>query len=110
LSIDVSADQDVHVLRFRGNLDTNSSPQAQEALNQAVENGATKLLVDFEALDFISSAGLRVLLATAKSLGRQGGAMRICALNETVDEVFEISGFSTIFSVYPTRAEALAGF
>jgi anti-anti-sigma factor len=68
------------------------------------------LLVDFKALDYISSAGLRVLLATAKRLSSEGGSLRICHLNDTVREVFEISGFSTIFSVFDTEAEALEGF
>lgn len=110
LSIHPSAEGDVTVLRFHGNLDTNSAPDAQTALNQAIGDGARKLLVDFQELDFISSAGLRVLLAAAKSIGREGGAMHICALNETVDEVFEISGFSTIFNVFASREDAVAGF
>jgi anti-sigma B factor antagonist len=110
LTVSTSDEEGFVHLRFEGNLDTSSSPQAQEALNGAIEAGATKLLVDFESLDFVSSAGLRVLLATAKSLGRLGGAMHICSLNETVDEVFEISGFSTIFNVFKSRDEAVAAF
>jgi anti-sigma B factor antagonist len=51
-----------------------------------------------------------VLLATAKRLGGIGGSLRICGLNEAVNEVFEISGFSTILDVFPTRDEALQGF
>jgi anti-anti-sigma factor len=53
---------------------------------------------------------LRVLLATAKKLGGVGGDLRICGLNETVSEIFEISGFSTILNVFPSEAEALADF
>jgi anti-sigma B factor antagonist len=50
------------------------------------------------------------LLATAKKLGGGGGALRVCGLNETVAEVFEISGFSTILNVFPSETEALVGF
>jgi len=61
-------------------------------------------------LDYISSAGLRVLLVTAKRLGGSGGSLHICGLNETVDEVFEISGFSVILNVFGTADEAMQGF
>jgi anti-anti-sigma factor len=100
----------VSVLRFEGNLDTNTAPEAQEKFDQLADAGVGKILVDFAALDYISSAGLRVLLATAKRLSGAGGSLRICNLNDTVREVFEISGFSTIFSVFDTESEALEGF
>jgi anti-anti-sigma factor len=61
-------------------------------------------------LDYISSAGLRVLLATAQKLQAEDGALRVCNLNETVQEVFDISGFSTILSVFKTETEALNEF
>jgi len=68
------------------------------------------VVVDFTALDYISSAGLRVLLGTAKRLSGAGGAQHLCGLTETVREVFQISGFSTILAVFATEAEALKGF
>jgi anti-anti-sigma factor len=110
MNIGVEEVGSVNVLRFEGNLDTNTAPEAQDRFDQLIGEGAKKLLVDFKALDYISSAGLRVLLATAKRLGAEGGSLRICNLNDTVREVFEISGFSTIFSVFDTESEALAGF
>ena len=85
----------VTVLRFEGNLDTNTAPEAQERIDQLLSDGVRKLLVDFKALDYISSAGLRVLLATAKRMSAEGGGFRICHPNEMVREVFEISGFDT---------------
>jgi anti-anti-sigma factor len=95
---------------FEGSLDTNTAPDAEAKLGELLTAGAAKILIDFAALDYISSAGLRVLLVTGKKLGSSGGSMRLCNLNETVDEVFEISGFSTIFNVFKTRDDALAGF
>jgi len=100
----------VTVVEMEGNLDTNTSVDAQEHINALIDDGAVKLLVDFAKVDFVSSAGLRVLLATAKRLGGSGGSLRICGLNEAVNEVFEISGFSTILDVFPSRDEALKGF
>ena len=100
----------ITIVRFEGNLDTNTSNDAQDYLNKAIDDGASKVVVCFDKVDFVSSAGLRVLLATAKKLGGGGGALRVCGLNETVAEVFEISGFSTILNVFQSETEALAGF
>jgi anti-anti-sigma factor len=110
VNITTSEVEGITIAEFEGNLDTNTAPDAEERLGELLEKGVTKILVDFTTLHYISSAGLRVLLATTKRLGGTGGSMRLCGLNETVDEVFEISGFSTIFSVFGTRDEALDGF
>jgi anti-anti-sigma factor len=72
--------------------------------------GSKKLAVDFSALDYISSAGLRVLLGAAKQLKASGGSLRTFGLNDSVREVFDISGFSTILSVYPAESDAMKGF
>ena len=101
---------DVTVVAFAGNLDSNTSPQAQQALDGILAGGGRKMVVDFTALDYISSAGLRVLLGAAKRLSGAGGALRLFGLNETVREVFDISGFATILAVFPTEADALKGF
>ncbi len=102
----------ITLVAFAGNLDSNTSPRAQQALDAMLASGGRKMVVDFTAVDYISSAGLRVLLGTAKRLsgGGAGGALRLFGLNETVREVFDISGFSTILAVYATEADALKGF
>jgi anti-anti-sigma factor len=110
MKIDMHDKEDVKVVRFEGKLDTNTTPEAETTLNQAVEQGASKILIDFKDLDFVSSAGLRILLATAKKLGTQGGALRVCSLNETVRDIFDISGFSTLLRVFEDEQEALVDF
>lgn len=110
MNISLRESDGVTVVQIVGNLDTNTAPEAQERLDDLATRGVAKVLVDFAELDYISSAGLRVLLATAKKLRGTGGNLRLCGLNETVAEVFEISGFSTIFAVFPSEAEALEGF
>ncbi|HXY70395.1 MAG TPA: STAS domain-containing protein [Gemmatimonadales bacterium] len=109
MNITTRMQRDVTVVALAGNLDSNTSPQAQQALDGILANGGKKMVVDFTALGYISSAGLRVLLATAKRLTGAGGALRLFGLNETVREVFDISGFSAILSVFATEAEALRG-
>jgi anti-anti-sigma factor len=109
MEITTRTQQDVTLVAFAGNLDSNTSPQAQQTLDEILAGGGRKMVVDFTALDYISSAGLRVLLGTAKRLRGAGGALRLFGLNETVREVFQISGFSTILAVFATEADALEG-
>jgi anti-anti-sigma factor len=109
MEIAVSDVGEIKVVRIEGKLDTQSSPDAQAQLTQLIDQGATKLVVNFEKLDYISSAGLRILLAAAKRLKGNSGELRICGLNEVVQEVFDISGFTTILAVTKTEPEALDG-
>jgi len=95
------------VVDLKGDLDTNTAPDAQEHIDGVIAGGASKLVINLADLEYTSSAGLRVFLATAKAMQAGGGALAICCLNETVEEVFEISGFDAILNVFATEAEAL---
>lgn len=110
-SMDISTrtQNGVTLVGFAGSLDSNTSPKAQQTLDGMLAAGVRKMVVDCTALDYISSAGLRVLLGTAKRLSG-GGALRLFGLNQTVREVFDISGFSTILAVFATETDALKGF
>ncbi len=110
MDITTQTRNDVTVVAIAGNLDSNTSPQAQQAIDGVLAGGGKRIVVDFTALDYISSAGLRVLLGAAKRLSGAGGALHLFGLNATVREVFDISGFSTILPVFATEAEALKGF
>jgi anti-sigma B factor antagonist len=110
MQIEIKESQGIQIISFEGNLDTGTSPEAESKINELIDGGAQKLLVNFEQLNFIASSGLRVLLATAKKLNASGGDLRICSLNATVQEVFDISGFITILNVKGTEEEALSSF
>jgi anti-sigma B factor antagonist len=96
------------VVRLDGRLDTTTAPVALARLDSLIEDGQTLIVADFSLVDFVSSAGLRVLLATAKKIG-SSGSLRLFGLNPSVQEVFDVSGFSTIFAIYDDEASALAG-
>ena len=108
--IKITTEGEISIIAIDGSLDTNTSKEAGDQLTKLVEEGKTKLLIDLSNLDYISSSGLRILLATSKKLKPLKGEMRICGLNETVNEVFEISGFTMIFKVFKTEEEARTGF
>ena len=110
MQIDIGQRGEISVVAITGSLDTKTAPQAEAALNQLLAQGHHKLAIDFDGLDYISSSGLRVLLSTMKKLKKSKGKMRLCGMNPTVKEVFDISGFSGIFSIHASRQDALAGF
>ncbi len=84
-------------LSLQGRLDTNTAPQLENALAEQSE-GITKLILDFKELEYISSAGLRVLLSTQKKMNAQG-SMVIKNVCEDIMEVFEITGFADILTI-----------
>lgn len=110
MDVETNVSGEVNVVRIGGNLDSDSFPEAQSQITNLIEQGARKILLDLKELVYISSAGLRVLLIAAKQLKEHGGELRISNLNNMVQDVFEISGFSKIFNVFNDEAEALQDF
>ncbi len=82
---------------LEGRLDTSTSPQLEEEMKNAL-NGVTELVFDMEGLEYISSAGLRVLLSAQKRMNKQG-SMKLLHVNDTVKEVFEITGFADFLTI-----------
>ena len=80
-----------------GRLDTTTAPQLEAEFKQNIA-GVTKLVLDFAALEYLSSAGLRVLLAAQKVMNKQG-EMIIKNVNETINEIFEVTGFIDILTI-----------
>ncbi len=98
---------DIPLFSIRGRLDSNTSTEFEERLFGVIEKGAKDLIVDFGELEYISSAGLRVILKTAKKLGRAGGNIILCSMRDYVKEVFEISGFDSFLTIVPGPDDAL---
>jgi anti-anti-sigma factor len=95
------------IVALTGRLDSGAAPSLDQALSPLVEPDG-RLVLDLTKLDFVSSAGLRIFLKTAKQAKAARAGMALCGLNDSVRDVFEISGFMTIFAVHADRAEALA--
>ena len=81
-----------------GRLDTTTAPEFEKELKGAL-NGITDLTLDFSGLEYISSAGLRVLLSAQKMLNAAKGTMKIVGANEIVKEIFDVTGFSDILTI-----------
>lgn len=93
-------------LSISGRLDAVSAVEADKDFNKVIDAGHENLLFNLDNLDYISSAGLRVLLVAAKRIQQNGGKVVLCSLSNNVKEVFEISGFSSIFNIFPTNTDA----
>ena len=84
-------------VKVTGRLDTTTAPELEASLNESY-NGVTKLVLDFASLEYLSSAGLRVLLAAQKVMNKQG-EMIIKNVNDTINEIFEVTGFIDILTI-----------
>ena len=97
MNITKSKDGSKLILTLEGRLDTTTAPQLEGELKSALE-GVTDLEFDFQGLEYLSSAGLRVLLSAQKAMNKQG-KMVIRHVNETIQEVFEVTGFVDILTI-----------
>ncbi len=90
-----------------GRVDGSTAPDLEKRLSEIVERGDTHVLLDCGKMDYISSAGLRVVLVGAKKCQQGGGKLMLCALRATCKSVMEISGFLTMLEYHETREAAL---
>jgi anti-sigma B factor antagonist len=110
VEITTAAKGDVTVLSIAGRIDTVSSPELEQEINRVIQSGKKKLLLNFSEVMYISSGGLRVLLATAKKLKNPGDRYGLCCLSADVHKIIRLAGFTSIFSIYSSEGEALAGW
>ena len=108
MSLATEKSGDVLLVQPEGQIHSANATGIEADLMAHVDKGERKLLIDMSRLEFISSAGLRVLLVLAKRLKQESGKLVLCGLSPQVREVFEISGFLAILSATDTREEALA--
>ena len=97
LRIEKTTENNSLTYTLTGRLDTLTAPELELDLNGTLD-GVTELIFDLNALDYLSSAGLRVLLTAQKRMNTQG-AMRVRNVNETIREIFDVTGFSDILTI-----------
>ena len=95
------------VIGLTGRIDASSSKELEQQCIQWIISGEHQLVFDFTEVSYISSAALRVFLLVAKRMNAVQGSMRLCAMNSTLRDVFDISGFSKLFTITATVEDAL---
>ena len=91
-----------------GRMDASMAPNFEAQCRKWIEKGATFIVADMENLEYLSSAGLRSILVISKLLKQAGGKLLFCGVKGSVKEIFEISGFASIFDFYDKPEQALA--
>ena len=104
----IAKKNEVVIVMPDGQLDTNTSPEAENMLTERIDAGEIRIVVDFSKTDYMSSAGLRVILKTASLLERKGGGFALCNANEQIVEVLQISGFLEIVKYFSSLDDAVA--
>lgn len=100
----------ISIFKLNGRLDSNTSQGFEKKIFDAISDGSKNMIVDFKDLDYISSAGLRVILKATKALNREEGKIMLCSMQDYVKEVFEIAGFDSFLPIVATMDEALQSF
>ncbi len=97
----------IEIFKVKGSLDSNTSPEFETRIYNALEGGQRKLIFNLEDLNYISSAGIRVMLKTTKDLKRMEGNIVLCSLQDYVREVFDIAGFDGYLNIENNLDEAM---
>jgi anti-sigma B factor antagonist len=100
----------VAVISVSGRIDTSTSTQFEETINDLIDNGHFNLVMDFNEVDFLSSSGLRILVTTRKKLREMGGDVVLANPSQRAADSVEIAGLDKLFQSYPNREEAIGSF
>ena len=107
MPIDIWYDGDIWVFRPFGRIDTGHSADLDNALSEGVSQGMRQIVLDLTDTSYISSSGLRAIIKAAKAVKADRGSMSLCGMNETVQEVFRLTGLLKQFPSYQTAQEAI---
>jgi anti-sigma B factor antagonist len=99
----------VPVVSVSGRIDAATSRDLEVVLNDLIEKNRSEIVLDLGGVEYVSSVGLRVMLAALKKVKPKKGDLLLASLQPFVKEVFEITGFTRLFAIYPSQAEALLG-
>lgn len=107
MEIQTAKEKNAVIVSVQGRIDAVTAPEFEKAISSLIVQGENIFLFNFSGLEYISSAGLRSILATAKKLKPTGGSILFSEIKGPVKDVFKISGFGTIFKMFETQEDAL---
>lgn len=109
MELTVSSEGNVNQVIMKGNFDIAASQQFDEKVSALIGEGAQNIILDFSEVPFVASTGLRMILKAAQGMKAKDGLLRLCCVNATVMEVFQMTGFDTILSIFDTFDAARDG-
>ena len=105
---DEAIDDATHVIELGGEVDLYTAPEFKERMVELIESGKKQIVVDLSKATFIDSTTLGVLVGGVKRLRAQDGRLSLVCSDRNITKIFEITGLDRVFTIYPTRDEALA--
>ena len=108
MEIEMKGIGSVEIISLHGRLDAYSSNEVERTINTLIDEGCVRIVVNLEGVEYISSSGLRVMLASLKRLKKLNGDLKLACLKPYVKEVFDIAGFTQLFEICDREAEAVA--
>jgi anti-sigma B factor antagonist len=110
MEISIQAMQPVNVIAVEGSIDALTATNFTQFMSEQIQEGANQLVADLSLVEFMSSAGLRAILASLKEARQHGGDLRLAAAQPGVEKILKMSGFLSILKAYPNVDEAISSF
>ncbi len=107
MELNQKAIDNIPIIAVSGRIDATTSKDLENALNNLIDQNNTKIVVDLAGVEYISSVGLRVMLAALKKVRPKQGDVKLVSLQPFVREVFEITGFAKLFMIYSNQGDAI---
>ncbi len=108
MNVKVIVSKEYTLVSVEGRVDTTNALEFEKPLTEVINGGCKKLILDCSGLNYISSSGLRIFLVVQKKMKALNGHFILCCLQPSIREIFDISGFSSIFSMHPDKDSAIS--
>lgn len=110
LSIETDNTQNISVMKVTGRVDSETAPDLDTALSKLLNENRNKIVLNLQAVEFLSSAGLRAMVKALKGAQKSGGDVRLAAVSQPIEVILRTVGMMQMFKMYSTSEEAAAGF
>ncbi len=110
LSIETDNTQSVSVMKVKGRVDSDTAPELDDALTKLLQDNKNKIVLNLQAVDYMSSAGLRAMVKAYQNAKKSGGDVRLASVSEPIEVILRTVGMMQMLKMYPTDQEAMASF
>ena len=110
LSIETDNTQSVSVMKVKGRVDSDTAPELDDALTKLLQDNKNKIVLNLQAVDYMSSAGLRAMVKAYQNAKKSGGDVRLASVSTPVEVILRTVGMMQMLQMYPTDQEAMASF
>jgi len=110
LFINTDNTQNVSIMQVKGRIDSDTAPELDSALSNLLNSNRNKIVLNLQAVDYLSSAGLRALVKALKDAQKSGGDLRLVSVSEPIEVILRTVGMMQMFKLFSTSEEAAAGF